>query len=109
MVFRESRLLQQQKTVRREHQAIRRDPSRHESLAQTEAGFDDHPVGAAGHGVDGECHARRLGRHQALHHDRHGGLSVVDSPGRSIVERPLGPQRGPAVFQPDQAGGDVAE
>jgi uncharacterized membrane protein (UPF0127 family) len=80
------------------HEAIRRDFARSERLAESPAGLDDNALGVARDWVGGKDHASRIGCHELLHDDRHGRLFVWEPVLLAVVERPLGPERSPALL-----------
>jgi hypothetical protein len=77
---------------------VRRDLAGDQRFAESPAGFYDYARGVARYGVGGEDHTGRIGGHELLHDDGHGRPFVSKSALLAVVERPLGPERGPALL-----------
>ena len=78
---------------------VGRDRSLHDVLAEAPRGVDDHDVGEAGLGIDGEHHARagEVGAHHLLDSGRERDVHVVEAALVSVRDRAVGEQRGEAV------------
>jgi hypothetical protein len=67
-------------------------------FAQAPIGGHHHLVEATANGIDAEADSGDAAIHHALHHDRHRGGAMLETPGSAIGDRPVLPEGDEAIL-----------